>query len=125
MHTVCYFIAWVSLKEQNAPSMFGEFGASDSDTPSVFTPVKPNSTARFMLNNIASRWLNKMTTERGGKALKTRYVEAYASVGLRTISYKPGNQKYLAACRLELYAHVLLLIVSLKSIWFISFIQRS
>lgn len=66
LHTVCYFIAWVSLKEQNAPSMFGEFGASDSDTPSVFTPVKPNSTARFMLNNIASRWLNKMTTEKGG-----------------------------------------------------------
>lgn len=45
LHTVCYFIARVSLKEQNAPSMFGESGVSDTDTPSVFTPVKPNSTA--------------------------------------------------------------------------------
>jgi len=45
LHTVCYFIARVSLKGQNAPSMFGEFGVSNTDTASVFTPVKPNSTA--------------------------------------------------------------------------------
>lgn len=49
MQTVCYFIAQISLKEQNAPSIFGEFGVSDTDTPSVFTPVKPNSTVQFML----------------------------------------------------------------------------
>lgn len=59
LQTVCYFIAQISLKEQNAPSMFGEFGVSGTDTPSVFTPVKPNSTVQFMLNNITSRWLTE------------------------------------------------------------------
>lgn len=54
LQTVCYFIAQISLKEQNAPSMFEEFGVSDTDSLSVFTPVKPNSTVQFMLsqNNI-------------------------------------------------------------------------
>ena len=39
--------------------MFGEFGVSDTDTPSVFAPIKPNSTVQFMLNNIASRQLTE------------------------------------------------------------------
>ena len=59
MQTVRYFIAQISFKEQNAPLMFGEFGVSDTDTPSVFAPIKPNSTVQFMLNNIASRQLTE------------------------------------------------------------------
>lgn len=57
--TVCYFIAQISFKEQNAPSMFGEFRVLDTGTPSMFAPVKPNSTVQFMLNNITSRQLTE------------------------------------------------------------------
>lgn len=59
MQTVCYFIAQISFKEQNAPSMFGEFRVLDTGTPSMFAPVKPNSTVQFMLNNITSRQLTE------------------------------------------------------------------
>ena len=59
LQTVCYFIAQISFKEQNAPSMFGEFRVLDTGTSSVFAPVKPNSTVRFMLNNTTSRQLTE------------------------------------------------------------------
>lgn len=65
LQTVCYFIAQISLEEQNAPSMFGESGVSDTDSLSVFTPVKPNSTVQFMLNNNHFKMGNKMKTEKG------------------------------------------------------------
>lgn len=70
MQTAGYFIAQISLKEQKAPSMFGGFGVSDTDRPSVFTPVKPNSTVQFMLNNITSRWLTEWKERERGKSLK-------------------------------------------------------
>lgn len=50
--------------------MFGEFGVSDTDTLSVFTPVKPNSTVQFMLDNIASRWLTDWKLKEQGKSFK-------------------------------------------------------
>lgn len=53
------FIAQISFKEQNAPSVFGEFRVLDTSTSSVFAPVKPNSTVRFMLNNTTSRQLTE------------------------------------------------------------------
>lgn len=49
-------------------------------------------------------------------------MEAHAGVGFKTTSYKPGNQKRFVECQFELYSLVVLFTVSLKSIWFISFI---